>query len=96
MTGLGEGLSECQNSKCKQPLVLLDYIKENKFGLASVLSIPCRHCSFINIFIRIHGWRLISSEDLVRSPVTGKLRLVSPLLQSYCKCSVIFFALPHV
>ena len=28
MRGLAEGLSECQNSKCKQPLVLLDCIKE--------------------------------------------------------------------
>ena len=48
MRGLAEGLSECQNSNCKQPLVLLDCIKEKIFGLASVLSIPCRDCKFIS------------------------------------------------
>ena len=32
MRGLAEGLSECQNSKCKQLLVLLDCIKEKNWA----------------------------------------------------------------
>ena len=45
---LAEGLAECRNPDCKQPLVLADATGEKRFSLGSVLAIPCRECKFVN------------------------------------------------
>ncbi len=45
---LAEGLSQCKNPVCKQPLVLADTTRELRYGLGSVLEVPCRSCSFVN------------------------------------------------
>ena len=37
---LAEGLAECRNPDCKQPLVLADATGEKRYGLGSVLAIP--------------------------------------------------------
>ena len=45
---LAKALSSCGNSKCKTPLALIDCRAEKKFGLASILIIPCKSCGMDN------------------------------------------------
>ena len=48
LSSFAEALSSCQNPVCLQPLVLADCNKEQRYGLGSVLHVPCRHCNFLN------------------------------------------------
>lgn len=48
LRSLAEALATCKNPECRQPLVLLDCAEEKLFGLASILTVPCRHCSYEN------------------------------------------------
>lgn len=43
-----EALAECKNPACGKPLVLKDCVEERRFGLGSVLRIPCRSCEYVN------------------------------------------------
>lgn len=48
LPSLAAALSCCKNPDCGKPLVLADCVSEKKYGLASLLSIPCSHCEYVN------------------------------------------------
>ena len=45
---LAVGLSACQNPGCGKPLALIDCVEEKRYGLGSVLVIPCQQCGMEN------------------------------------------------
>lgn len=45
---LSDQLSKCQNFSCEGKLLLEDCTGEQRYGLGSVLKIPCRSCSLVN------------------------------------------------
>lgn len=48
LSSFAEALSSCKNPACGEPLVLKDCQSEQRYGLASVLRVPCRHCDFVS------------------------------------------------
>lgn len=75
---LAEGLSECKNPSCMKPLVLADCERDNRYGLASVLSVPCKSCEYVNKLAT--DTRVESTEQSrgrVRSPQTRRHLSVS-------------------
>ena len=45
------GLSACQNPGCGKPLALIDCVEEKRYGLGSVLVIPCQQCGMENFML---------------------------------------------
>ena len=51
MPALHAQLSQCRNPSSDSALHVIDCTSETKYGYASILSIPCRQCAFVN---RVH------------------------------------------
>ena len=62
---LAEGLRRCTNPSCLSELHLSDCTQEQRYGLASVLLIPCRSCSFVN---RVDTDSRVDSSEKRRGP----------------------------